>query len=123
MSKISSYVRQTIAMFKGDTDKALAEKNYRTVINGIKIQVSLLEGEQFKKEELVAQREEELKAIKFPTERISDTDYYFEKINNASNRVESAKEELQNIKEAISKYEILEKEFSAEVEHKEEEKK
>src|SRR3990167_819915 len=115
MSKVNSFLRETIARFKGDTDKVLAEKNYRTVLNGIDIQVSLLKGEQFKKEELVAQAEEDLKTAKFPTERITDTDNYFSRINGAENRLNEAKEEVTKIKESIIKYETLRKEFSEEV--------
>lgn len=124
MSKVNSFLRETIARFKGDTDKVLAEKNYRTVLNGIKTQVSLLEGEQFKKEELVSQAEEDLKTAKFPTERVTDTERYFEKINSAKSRLEEAKEAVSKIKESITEYKALEAEFSAEVEApKEEEKK
>jgi hypothetical protein len=123
MSKISSYVRQTIAMFKGDTDKVLAENNYRVVLNGIKIQTALLEGEKFKKEESVAQAEQELQSAKFPTEKVTNTDRYFERVNSAQNNLEEAKEALETIKESIIKYEKLKDEFSAEVTESKEESK
>lgn len=123
MSKFSSYVRSTMAMFKGDTDKMLAEKNFRTVLNGIDIQVSLLKGEKFKKEELVSQAEEDLKTAKFPTTKVTDTDDYFEAVNYAKNKVVKAKEELKAIEESILEYEALKQEFSVEVEGKEEESK
>lgn len=120
---MKSYVRQTIAMFKGDTDKALAEKNYRSASSHIKVQISGIEGKMVEAEEKIELANEALKAAKFPTERISDSSSYLHGIRDAKSRLEEAQEVLNDLKEDKSFYEGLLAEYEEEVESPKEEKK
>ena len=86
------------------------------------IQISLLKGEQLKQEEVVAQAEEDLHVAKFPTSKVTDVESYFKLINTREQSLENAKESVENIKKSIAKYEDLKKEYSTEVESKEDTK-
>lgn len=116
MGKMNSYLRETIALFKGDTDKVLAEKNYRVATSALDIQIAGCKAELLKREGQLDSAKDALKAAKFPTERISDTTKYLNTIRIAQDEVDTCEDGMKEIEESIQYWESLKEEFSKEVE-------
>ena len=115
MNKLNSYVKQTLAMLDGNTDEVTAQKNYRLASSALKMQISALEGKQVKAETDVEAAEDNLKSAKFPTEIISDTEAYIKNIKRSQDKLDELKEDLENIKESITYFVNLQKEYNKEV--------
>lgn len=94
-------MREVIARMKGDTPKAVAEKNYRTADAALTCQIAVLKGEQVKNENAVEDAEEALKVAQYPTEAISDTERYILGIQEAQEKVDAAKKKLGNTNHSI----------------------
>lgn len=117
MEKQKSFIRQTIAMFKGESDKALAEKNYRTARAAVAVQIAGLEAKLVNQEEKVALAEESVNKATYPTDRINDGEAYIRNIASAEEALELAKEELERIQVSMDKHRNRLKEFDKEVEN------
>ena len=116
MSKIKSYVKQSLAFMQGDTNGVVAEQNYRTVDAGVNVQIAMLEAKKVEALNNISDAEENVLRVKHPSTRINDVNQYFKDVQFANEKVEKAKEALTNIEESIKFYNDLKQEFNAEVE-------
>lgn len=114
--KMKSFLRETKARFKGDTDAAVAERNYRKASSGIEQQIGALKSQLVTAEDRYDDAVERLKTMKYPTSRIEDTEHYIKQIVQQKDVVEQAEERVETIKESIKYFENLQKEFDEEVE-------
>jgi len=98
-SKVESFVNETLARLKGDGDEVIAEKNFRKAKSAFKAQIAVQESNLVDLESLIEEREEALKAAKYPTELIKDNHSYVQGIVDAQRSLDSAIEELATAKE------------------------
>lgn len=116
MNPMKSYVKQAIASIKGDDAAALAQKNYRTANAATKGQLAALEAKKVRDEDNVAAAQERLDAVKYPAERITNSEEYILDLVHANRVLVSAKDELDSTEESIKFFNDLLEEFDAEVE-------
>lgn len=107
-----SFVKETIARMKGDTDEALAQRNYRKAVSTINQQLAARESSKIEAEETIDDAKEALNKAKYPDTKITDGNSYLMNISEAKYNLESAQENLNDIKEEIKELESLKKEFN-----------
>lgn len=117
MSQIKSFLKQTFAQLAGNTDKVIAEKNYRKATAVIKSQISSLQFEKELNKQSVEDAEEALNDAKYPNTPIgSDGQPYLAKIHGCNDQLLAAQEELADTDKAIAFNEALLAEFDTQVE-------
>lgn len=116
IKRMKSFVRETKARLKGDTNTVIAEKNHRKATAGIKQQIAALEASLIDAEGQVEESEEALAAAKYPTELITDSKSYLQGIKAAETRLEGHKDTVEDIKASIKYYKALQEGFDHEVE-------
>lgn len=90
-----SFVKQFVALIKGDDDEALAQKVFRQADAALNTHIAILKGELINKEEsLETAKENQIKALLNNGKQISDRDSYVEGILAAENAVIQAEKAL-----------------------------
>lgn len=105
--KVESFVKEVLARISGDTDKAVAQKNYRLANAAVKGQLSNLDGKQVQAEVDLDTAKENLNAAIYPTEMITDAAEYNRNIVKKQERVDEAQEKLDSITESIEYFKGL----------------
>lgn len=116
MNKVSNFIKQVIAMAKGDEATVIAAKNERKAISSLKGQIASLEGKKVDAENAVEEAKEALHAAKFPTVQIADSKHYLDNIRTKKAAVDAAQEELDAIEDSIEYWTELHDEFGKEEE-------
>jgi len=98
---VSYFVKQTIALMKGDTDEALALKNRKRAIAGIKAELTQLELLKMDAEQEVEDAEALVKAAKFPVELITDTKSYIFNLKEYLGLLETRQDALDDVNHSI----------------------
>ena len=108
--KVTNFMREVMARMKGDTPKAVAEKNYRTADAALTCQIAVLKGKQVKDENAVEDAKEALKNAQYPTDPISDTEQYIENIQKKQVNVDSAQKTLNDTNHSIAYFSKMKEE-------------
>ncbi len=98
MNKLSNYVRTTLAFITGDSAMAIATANERKSFATFKAEIARIDYETTNAEERVADCREALRAAIHPSERISSGDSYLQNIQRAEASLQSAINELEELK-------------------------
>lgn len=111
MKKGKLFIREVIARLKGDDAEVLASKIARKALVALESQIAALRSKEVDLESAVEDKQEALANAKFPTEQITNSQVYVQGISNAQNRLDSAKQDLEDVKESIKYFEGLLNEF------------
>lgn len=114
--KVKSYVKQALAFITGDTNQVVAEQNFRSADAAVNGQVYAQKAKLVQAEQKLEAAQKALDEAKYPTTSIKNTDSYIQQLVASNNYVESAQEEVDNVKKAIAFFEGLTAEFNTEVE-------
>lgn len=115
MNKITNFLRQVTARFKGDADALIASKNERKGESAIKGQLAALEAKRVDDESRVEDAKEAYKNALYPTVLISDNQAYVKGIVYAKEGVDNAESALASTTESIEFFKgLLVSEWSAE---------
>ena len=107
-----SYVKEVIARMKGDTDTALAERNYRVLTAGINQQLALRESIKLELEEKIIDAKDKLAEAKYPTSKITDVSYQLTKIANATDSLNEVEADLEDVQDECKALQSLLDEFN-----------
>jgi hypothetical protein len=106
-TKINSFVSEVIARLKGDSPKAVAEKNFRMADSAINSQIATLKAKTVKDENMLEDAKEALKNAKYPTDPIRDTEEYIRNIVTAQEAVDKAQKEADATIKSIKYFEEM----------------
>lgn len=107
--KVKSFLKQFVAIIKGDDAEALAQKVYRQASSALKTQISSLSGDTIQKEDAVTEAQEALAKARLNNGAlISNRNYYVDSLFDAHNKVNQAEEALEK---HLAKIEFLESEL------------
>lgn len=102
-AKVTSFVKLFLAVVKGDTDEAKAQKSLQQADNAIQAQVYALKGDTMGFEDALEKaKEAEQQAVVNSGNPITDRGYYVSNLLSAKNNVTSAEESLAKHKSKIS---------------------
>lgn len=91
MSQVNSFVKQFVAIIKGDDAEVSAQKAWRQAQSGLKTHIASLEGDTIKFEDNVTDAQENLAAARVNSgQPISNRDNYVSSLVAARNRVTAA---------------------------------
>jgi hypothetical protein len=111
MNKIKSFVKQFVAVVKGDDAEATAQKALRQADSALKTQIAILNGNTVGYEDAVTvAKEAQALARVNGGKSITDRDYYVESLLESKNAVTEAEEDLKLHQEKIA---FLEAELEA----------
>ena len=110
MNKLNSFVKQFVAIIKGDDAEAKAAKVWRQAESAFKVQIAALGGDLIRKEDAVIQAEEKLaKALVNNGSEITDRDAYISNLISAQEALRQSQKQLIAHKDTI---EFLEKQYA-----------
>lgn len=111
MNKMKSFVKQFVAVVKGDDAEAQGQKVLRQADSALQSQVASLNGDTITLEDSVTSAKEALDLARVNNGQvIIDRSYYVRNLLNAKNKVTEAEEALKSHKEKIA---FLESELKA----------
>ena len=103
MTTTNSFVKQFIALVKGDEAEVKALKIWRQAESAFKVQIAALGGDLIRKEDAVSQAEEQLgKVLVNNGSEITDRDRYIANLISAKETLKSAEKQLAAHKETIA---------------------
>lgn len=103
MTTTNSFVKQFIALVKGDEVEAKAMKYWRQAESAFKVQIAALGGDLIRKEDAVAQAEENLsKQLVNHGNEITDRDNYIANLISSKEALKTAEKQLAAYKETIA---------------------
>lgn len=114
MNNLTNFYKQTMALLTGDKDQQIALKNERRSKAQLKNQLSLLDLEISKQEDVVEQAEDRLTKAKFPSVLIEDGEAYLRSITSAYENLQSVKARLEELEETQKFWSGLQAEFDQE---------
>ena len=102
MNKINAFVKEFIAIIKGDDAEALGLKNWRYAESALKIQITSLGGELIKREDEVEKAKEQLlrARVNFGNE-ITNSDIYSSQLLRYKDNLTKVEKELEATKRTI----------------------
>ena len=110
MTTTNSFVKQFIALIKGNEAEAKAAKVWRQAESAFKVQIAALGGDLIRKEDAVTQAEEKLaKALVNNGNEITDRDTYITDLISAQEALRQSQKQLTAHKDTI---EFLEKQYA-----------
>ena len=110
MTTTNSFVKQFIALVKGDETEVRALKIWRQCESAFKVQIAALGGDLIRKEDAVTQAEEKLaKALVNNGNEITDRDTYIVNLISAQESLRQSQKNLTAHKDTI---EFLEKQYA-----------
>lgn len=104
---VKSFVKEVLARINGDTDSALAERNYRLATAAVEGQLSNLNGEKVRAEVDLETAKDKLSAAIYPTTMIKDASAYNRNIVERQEKVDEAQEKLDDIEASIAYFKSL----------------
>jgi len=108
---MNSFVKQFIAVIKGDDAEATAQKVWRQANSALTSQISSMKGDLIGKEDKVIEAKEALSLARVNNGKsISDRNKYIQDLTNAKNKLTEAEKELNNFNNLIK---FLEDELSS----------
>lgn len=111
MTKINSFVKQFVAVIKGDDAEALAQKAWRQSQSALKTQIASLEGDIIKFEDSVTDAKEAQESARINGGKpITDRNYYVETLLDSKNTVTRTEKAL---KDHTAKIDFLKSELKA----------
>lgn len=103
MNKLNAFVKEFVAIIKGDDAEAKAAKVWRQAESAFKVQIAALGGDLIRKEDAVTQAEEKLaKSLVNGGNEINDRDQYIANLISAKESLKSAKKQLAAHKDTIA---------------------
>ena len=103
MNKLNAFVKEFVAIIKGDEAEAKAAKVWRQAESAFKVQIAALGGDLIRKEDTVTQAEEKLtKALVNNGCEIIDRDAYIANLISAKESLKQAEKQLAAHKETIA---------------------
>lgn len=100
---VKSFVKGFLALVKGDTDEAKAEKVFRQAQSALNTQIAVLTGDSVRKEDAVSEAKEALEKARVNNgELISDRERYVRNILDAKNTLTYVEEELEKHVEKLA---------------------
>ena len=103
MTKLNSFAKQFVAIIKGDDAEAKAAKVWRQAESAFKVQIAALGGDLIRKEDAVAQAEENLsKRLVNHGNEITDRDNYIANLISSKEALKTAEKQLAAHKETIA---------------------
>lgn len=112
---VKSWVKQFIAVVKGDDAEVTAQKVFRQADSALKTQINSLEGDSIVFEDAVTEAKEKLALARLNNGKtIADRNQYVQNLLNAKNAVTEAEEALENHKVKIEFLKEEQKNLSAE---------
>lgn len=110
MNKLNAFVKEFVAIIKGDDAEAKAAKVWRQAESAFKVQIAALGGDLIRKEDAVTQAEEKLaKALVNNGNEITDRDAYIANLISAQEALRQSQKNLTAHKDTI---EFLEKQYA-----------
>jgi chromosome segregation ATPase len=107
--KLKSFVKEFVAMVKGDEAEAIGEKVRRKAEAGVETRLSSLKGHIVECEQYIEESEENLKHVRLNNGNpIKDMVTYVDNLIMAHKKVDEAKAKLEDVKHTI---EVLQKEL------------
>jgi hypothetical protein len=101
--KAKTFVKQFVALVKGDEAEATAAKVQRKAEAAIEARLAALKGHLVDAEQKVSDSEEALTAARMNNgKQIDNREYYVDNLINTTQQIEKAKADLDNIKETIA---------------------
>lgn len=92
---VKSFVKGFLALVKGDTDEAKAEKVFRQAQSALNTQTAILTGDSVRKEDAVAEAQEKLENARVNNGNIiSNRETYVQNLLDAKNALTEAEEAL-----------------------------
>jgi hypothetical protein len=116
MNKVTNFMKQTLAILKGDDAGVISAKNERKANSALNGQIAALKAKEVDLESNVEDAKETLKLAKFPKDVITNNTFYIDNIKSANSKLEDAVFELEECKDSIKFYESIKEEFEKEVE-------
>ena len=111
MNKVNAFIKEFVAIVKGDDNEAKAAKTWRQCESAFKVQIASLGGDLIRKEDKVTQAEENLaKKLVNSGNEITDRDQYIANLISAKESLKQATKELDAHKETIA---FLEEQYAA----------
>ena len=111
MNKLNSFIKQFVAIVKGDDVEAQAQKAWRSAESALKTHIASAEGDIIALEDAVEQAKENLKEARVNSGYlIMDRQQYIENLIRAKNNLLVAEEELDTHMEHIA---FLKEEYAA----------
>jgi len=102
MNKMKSFIKECVALIKGDDAAAVGEKIHRKAYAGLKSQISNMDGELVDLEENVKTAKDNLKLAKFNHgQLITDRTEYVKSLIVAKNELITAESDLASHKELM----------------------
>ena len=110
MNKLNAFVKEFVAIIKGDEAEAKAAKVWRQAESAFKVQIAALGGDLIRKEDAVTQAEEKLvKALVNNGSEITDRDTYIANLISAQEVLRQSQKNLTAHKDTI---EFLEEQYA-----------
>ena len=110
MNKLNAFVKEFVAIIKGDEAEAKAAKVWRQAESAFKVQIAALGGDLIRKEDAVTQAEEKLaKVLVNNGSEITDRDTYIANLISAQEALRQSQKNLTAHKDTI---EFLEKQYA-----------
>lgn len=107
VTKGTLIVKEILNKLTGDDNQAIANYNARKAISAVESQLAALKALQVDNELAVTDAEEAYKAALYPTEKITDGKYYIQAIKVAQEKLDAAKEALENTKKTTEYFQNL----------------
>lgn len=92
--KVASYIKETLARLSGNTDKVIAERNYRFSTSALELKISEEKHKLNKLQREVEKAKEALETAKYPTYELSNEDSYLSSLRNAQNSLTQAEDNV-----------------------------
>lgn len=103
MNKMNAFMKEFVAIIKGDDAEAKAAKVWRQAESGLKVQIANLEGDIINKEDAVLQAEENLANARVNYgKEITDRRSYVQNLLNAQDKLNDVTAELEAHKSTIT---------------------
>jgi len=112
--KVKSFIKQTIATFKGETDKAVAERNFRKATAALEGQIAALKSKEVEVEEEMNTAKESLNKALYPSDAIDKAQEYINSIRSSQETVNQKEKELKDVQESAKFYKQLLEDFNKE---------
>ena len=112
MNVTKSYVEEVIARLEGNSDKAVAARNFRKANSAVKGQLAALEATRVDEEVALEDAQEALGNAKYPTTPIGDNQAYIQGISSAQLVVDQKEADLKTTDESIKYFKGLQEDFS-----------
>ena len=100
--KVATFIKKSIALMNGDTDKAIATENADLATSAIEVQLATKRGERTRSKSRIKQLEKAMDTAKYPTKLIENDQAYVDGIIASSVRLTDEQEELEVIERTIA---------------------